>query len=490
MMMSCPINSLESNQVALRYAREECYGLLPATPEWKPLLINSYADTGTTFEKVMRDTINEGRQQQEGTTTAQTTAFGGEIDFTQKTMADFFEDAFFADWRYKTELLPTATTATAYTVASSTGIVANSLVFGEGFANAPNNGLKLVTAVTGTSVTVGGLTLNASVAAGAKVTRVGLQGAAGDLGITVAAGVTTLTSTALDFTTLGLIPGEWFYIGGDSAPAVFATAGNNGWVRTKTITATAIVLDRVSGVTATDTGATKTIRLFFGHVLKNEATVALIKEKSRTFERQFPSGEFQYISGCVLNTLELSLPTNAKITANVSYMGSDSVFEGFARTGVRPATLQENIFNTSSSFGSLRLLNDDTNFAYNNYLTSLSLTVNNGVTDLKALGLSGNIGANKANFVVEGTTESYFTSSALTTAVRNNDKLSLQMAFVERNAGWFFDVPRIQLGDAKSTVTKDQPITLPLGLMAVEHPTLNHTFLVEQFTYLPTVAKV
>src|SRR5439155_683110 len=85
-----------------------------------------------------------------------------------------------------------------------------------GFTNANNNRIFRVASSSGTTVVGPTMTLTDEAAppAGAKLQAVGFQGAAGDL---VISGL-TMTSTLLDFTTLGLVAGEWLKIGGsDSA---------------------------------------------------------------------------------------------------------------------------------------------------------------------------------------------------------------------------------------------------------------------------------
>ena len=126
-----------------------------------------------------------------------------------------------------------------------------------------------MTSVTGTTVVCAGLTAEASPPAGAKIVRVGHQFASGDCQINAAPALPTITTTTKNLTQPGLVPGELIYIGGDSAPTTFGTATNNGWCRVRSASANSVVLDKASGVMATDTGASKTIQIFFGRTLKN-----------------------------------------------------------------------------------------------------------------------------------------------------------------------------------------------------------------------------
>ena len=250
--------TVDSNSSGLAFAEETLGspGTLPGTPVWYPLEPNTYSAFGGMVKSVKRETINSTRQLRKGVLTGIDIAAGFQVDFVTKSLYVPMKGFMFAAWREKDNLLPSAVTSTVYTVASGgAAFTTTSLLYAEGFGVATNNGLKTVTASGGTSVTpAGGLTVETP-PTGALITRIGFQGASGDITLTLTSGVVTMGSTVLDFTTLGLIPGEWLWIGGDSAALQFATAGCNGFYRMKTIAAHAVVFDRVAAGAATDAGA-------------------------------------------------------------------------------------------------------------------------------------------------------------------------------------------------------------------------------------------
>src|SRR3546814_17933463 len=107
-----------------------------------------------------------------------------------------------------------------------------------GNTDAGNNGLFSVASVASNVITTNeNLVTDAAPAATATMTTVGFEGAAGDIDVDASSTLPALTSTILDFTTLGLVPGEWIFIGGDDATNAFiSTAGsgnevNNGFAR-------------------------------------------------------------------------------------------------------------------------------------------------------------------------------------------------------------------------------------------------------------------
>lgn len=486
-------NKIDSNLTGLRIAEEETIGVLPTTPIWFPMEPNSYGEFGAQVSTTARNPINPSRQRRKGVVTDLDASAGFQNDFTQESLYFLMEGFFFADWREKANAAPSAVTGTAYTVGAGIGslFAAGSLVWAEGFATLANNGLKVVTSNTSTTIVVSGLTAEASPPAGAKVTKVGVAGGAGDIGIVTSGTYPKATSTTLDFTTLGFIPGEWIFIGGDAAGDKFATAGDNGFVRIKSIAAHAIEFDRVSGVMAADDGALKTIRLFFGHVIKNESDRSLIIQRTYQAERSLGPAGYEYVKGCVANTLELKVTTADKVTVDFGFIGIDAEYrttiEG-AKTGTRPAVPDQAAFNSSSDFSRLRMIDDDTAATLFTYVTEFNLTINNNVTPSKAVGVLGAFDVAAGDFVAAGSLTAYFTTTDALNAVRNNDDVSFDFAIVKENAGWLFDIPYMSLSDGRLNVEKDTEIKLPVTMEGAEHPTLNHSLLAVSYTYLPTAA--
>ncbi|QXN72406.1 tail tube protein [Rhodobacter phage RcSimone-Hastad] len=469
-------------------------GTLPGSPVWKPLEPNTYADFGGQTKLTPRNPITSTRQRKKGVVTDLDAAGGFNTDFVTESLTDVLQGFLFADWRKKTNLVPTAVSGTQYTVASGgAGFLTNSLLFGEGHGVAGNNGLKVVTASTATTISAAGLAVETPPAT-AKITRVGHQGASADLTMTVSSGVATLGSTALNFTTLGLIPGEWIWVGGDSAASQFATAANNGFYRIKTIAANAIVFDRQPSTSVTDAGTGKTIQLFFGHVLKNESSAALQKLRTYHLERQLTSSQFEYIKGAAPNTMVINIKKADKITFDVSFVGLTTERTAAAKSGTRETLPVQAAFNSSSDFTRLRFSDDTTAASLASYVDEVKLTIDNGIDPVKAVAALGGIDISYGDFMVSGTINAFFTTYAAVDAVMNNDDCAIDFALVTRSGdqrlpvGWLFDVPLMALGDGRLKVEKDKPIMLPVSYDAAAHGTLDHTLLVMDFGYLPILA--
>ena len=155
----------------------------------------------------------------------------------------------------------------------------------------------------------------------------------------------------------GIAPGAWVYVGGDEASQRFTD--HVGYARIRTVAAKKITFDGLAKeVTATDTGAGKTIRLFVGTIIKNERTPSLIKKKSYTIERSLGTtdvgNQAEYVKGAVPNELTLNVATADKVTVDLTFVGTNyEVRSGKAGDeklgGTHIASLGEECFNTSSN---------------------------------------------------------------------------------------------------------------------------------------------
>jgi hypothetical protein len=146
-----------------------------------------------------------------------------------------------------------AATTGVMTVSSTGGtFVVGHLIRNSNFTNSGNNGLFRITTGSATAPAVGAsiFTNETAPPATARIKVVGFQGASGDITATA----TGLGSTTLDFTTLGIVAGQWLKISAEGGAYSFATAALADWVRVTAITATALTFDnRPSGWT-TDSG--------------------------------------------------------------------------------------------------------------------------------------------------------------------------------------------------------------------------------------------
>lgn len=501
-------NKIDSNIVGLSIAEEAAGtpGVLPVTPVWYAQEPNSFSDFGGNLSTVARDTINASRQRQKGTATDFDASGGFNTDVTQNNLTRLMQGFLFADAHEKADTQPlngstvamTAATSTTYTAASGLGAFrAGDLVLGSGFGVAANNGLKVLSVATGTTLTTTGNATEASPPAAARVQSVGFQFASGDATMTVASGQATLGATTKDLTQLGLQVGEWVYVGGDASSDKFATCPN-GYARVASVSAAAIVFDKVGATFVTDTGTGKTLRLFFGTFIRNEKTPSLIKTRTYQLERTLGNDgsgvQSEYLEGAVANEFTMNLPTGSKLAVDLGFIAT-AVSQRDGTTGVKSGTrvdaFGEDAFNTSSKVVRTKMnvldpltLEPTPLFAY---ITEATLNISNNASLAKAVGVLGAIDTVVGNFAVGGSITAYFTTVDAIQAVYDNSDVTMDFVFAQENAGMVYDIPLMSLGNGRVNVTKDQAITIPLEMLAAEGAN-GYTLGINSFAYLPTAA--
>ncbi len=146
---------VDANTTNTRYAEEVSIGVLPSSPVWNALEPNSFSNFGGQIKTVARRPINTSRQRFKGVLVDLDAGGTVNSDVTQTNMQDIMQGFFFANLRRKGEVgtineAPISVTGAShlYTVQSTAGFFAGSLLFAAGFSLAANNGLKRVTAVS------------------------------------------------------------------------------------------------------------------------------------------------------------------------------------------------------------------------------------------------------------------------------------------------------------------------------------------------------
>jgi len=507
------VNKIDSNITGLAFAEEAVLGSLPGengnpgTPVWRSLAPNSYNDFGGEIVTVAPNPINPSRQRRKGVTTDLNASGGINQNLTFSSLTDIMQGVMFADVREKGYEEPTGVTGAVFEVASTTGFLVGSLIKGQDFTNAGNNALQVVTAVVAdTSVACAATVVEASPPTRANIRVVGTEAGTADLDVDNTGTLPALTSTILDFTTLGIVEGQWVFVGGDTASDRFVTAANNGFKRVRSIAATRLEFDKSDATMVTETGTGLDIRIFFGDVLRNESGSSIVR-RSYNVERLLGAPDdaspaqiqSEVLVGAVPNEFTLNVPSADLLNADLTFVATDNAQRDGA-TGpkqtsvIAPFTAKE--YNTSSDVNRIRLSAvsqvDAAPTALFAFVTEATISINNNVTPNKAVGVLGAFDVTAGTFTVSGNLTAYFSNVTAVAAVRNNTDITLDMGFVRDNQGLIFDFPLISLGDGRLSIEVDQPITLPLATdMASGEDVaaaLNHTMLVTYFNYLPTAA--
>ncbi len=482
-----------TNNLSLQYAVESALGV-PGTV-WKTLQPNEITRYGAEITKVARDPISKTRQRLKGTIVDLDSTVEFDHDVTMELMDDILPTFVMSVWKGTAPFVPTAVTATGYTVASGGALPVGTLIFCSGFANAANNGLKVVTTSISTEIRASGLvaeTIASPVTQNVKVEIAGVEGTASD--ITVNAGG-NLQSTTLNWSTLSnLMDGQWIYVGDTATVNQFANAANRGFARVRSRTATICTIDRKSQAFVSDTGTGKNIRIFFGRFLRDVAVDhADYLEQSIQFEAAFknlatgPADAFMYAKGNYYDVLRINVPLTNKATCTVGTVGTDTAPPTTSRasgasTPVR--VVKSTVMNTTADIGRLRVMNYDETGAFSDF-KSLTFSLANGVNGEKVVGQLGAKYMNTGNFVVGVETQVLLTAPDLLTAVRNNSSMAIDCAVKNENGGFVLDLPAVTLEGGDLEFPRNETIKMNLQTAAFPDPSLGFVVGFSTFPYIP-----
>lgn len=507
----------DSNTTESRWSEESSYKLANGSAVWVLVEPNSFSEASAKFTKVARNPIKADRQRDKGVLTDLDANFGFQTDLTQSNHQELFQGLYRAVLRQKLTFggagqLLTVNGSNQFTAASGLDAfaVGDLVVLRRGNKSAGNSDRLLrVTASAAGLLTVAETLSAETLPADAILVRNGVRTAAGDIDVDASQAYPALTSTTLNFTTLGLVVGQTIWIGGDVAAERFAVnAVNNCAARVRTIAANRLTLDKASkGAMITEAQAGQTIHLYFGgRVLKNEVG-SLIVRKSYQLERSLNASDdaapaqiqSEYFTGGVLSKGVMNLSQAEKIVWDLSFMAADHE----TRTGVvglkagtRPGIESSDAQNTTSNLKRVRLAKvvsgDEAPLPLVTFIKSATVTIDNNDQPLKALTVLGAFEMSQGDFAVSGTLECYFASIDVIAAVRDNSDCTLDVMEFCNGSGWTLDLPLIALDDGSVQVAKDQPIMIPLNFNAASgeqvDPVLDYTACMTFFDGLPTLA--
>lgn len=492
-----------TNNFSLAYAIEQSIGTLPGSPEWKLLEPNAISTFGATITTVARSPISKSRQRRKGTVTDLDSAVEFDADLTLAHFLDFIEGFCFASFTSVPHTVPTDVTGAAtdeYTIpALSSALAQNTLVYARGFTNSGNNGLKLVDsgATTTTIPVTTDLTDEASIPAtqNVSVDVCGYRTAAGDLDVSVSGSVVTLTTTTLDFTTLGLTVGQAIWVGGDAAINKFSTANNSGYARIVSIAANAMVIDKTGQTWATEANTTQEVDIYFGRFVRN-VTVddSDFLERSFHFEGAYQdlggvgTDEYEYAKGNFCNTVGFELPLADKATVSFAFVGTDTEPPSTTRETNADSPLvpvQTSAFNTSADIARLRITQVDETGLTTDF-KSVTFTINNNVSPEKVLAQLGAKYMNSGNLEVDIEAQLLFTDSAVATAIRNNTTVTMDFSIKNDDGAILVDIPSMTLGGGDREYPVNESILINTTAQAFGDTALGTTLGVSLFPYVPS----
>lgn len=505
-------NKISSNETSLLYAKEDPdqLGSLPANPEWKFAEPNSYDSFGGSTTLVARQPINRDRQRRKGKVVDIAAQAGFAQDYTHENSRDFLESFMFANVREKTAAAVSAVTGASYTVADGTIFAEDMLVLASGFDIPGNNGLKLVTATGATTVSVAGLTIEPTPTNG-SIALVGFQLDADEAAISQAATIPRLDTSIADLTTMGIVAGQWIFIGGDDTAQRFVGTTNNGFKRVKSVEANSLHFDLSEGAMVDETLAGgETVRIFFGDFLRNEIDDLQVRN-SLSFERQLGAPDTastdlqaEYVVGAVGNELTFNFPEAGLVTMDLSFLptksfevaAGDELLSEAVTASIAPVIEGEAFSTTGDMEASVLYLCDEATANVSelfSFASEATITINNNLERDMALQVIGGFDVNPGTFEVGGDIDVYFTSVEAIAAVRNSADVGFYNTLVADNKGVVVDIPLMTVSSEGLNVELNSPIKMPItntGATARKFgEQLDFTIGFTLFNYLPDVAK-
>ena len=468
----------DSNRVAVRFVEESTLGTTPASPAFFDLRYTGAPSLAFAPETVTSEEIRSDRQVTDLILVGGSTE--GELNFEKSFGAKdrIYESLFFSAFQARLSKVNgegatqiTAVDADSYTVTAGAVLVLNDLIRAEGFTNAANNGFKVIN--TGTTATdlliVGaGLTVETSPPVTARIHHVGRRGATGDL--VAATGPNRVTSTVLDFTTLGLQVGDWVKLAGFAI-----TPANNDFVRISAITATALTLDVVPTGWAADAGTGVQVSIYFGERLVNGVT-----RKSFTIEEEFGDHSpvtYQYLRGMVPDSYSLSAASQQVVTETIGFLGLNATFQDSGRIAgaTTLASRTNSVVNASSNVGRIAL--GGSAVVGSNFVTELVLEIANGLRELRAIGTLSAVNIGAGRFELTGSLNTYFDNKATALAVVQNTKTSIDFRLTDDASHvYLWDLPRVKFSEGAPEVPGiNTDVVLNPGFQAFMHETLGYT---------------
>jgi hypothetical protein len=492
-----------TERVNLNVGLESTLSTLPSSG-WLQLQPNSFGDYGPTYKKLSRMPISQNRMYQQSILVDEDSKFSFDADLTKDVLDEFASGIFMSTVQQSggtgtAYFRPTAVASNAWTVASGGALASGIMVYysGASVAGAANNGLHvLTTGSTGTSIVTGDTLVNETCPANATLEVAGVRATSGDVQMNSSG---NLTSTTLNFTSLGLNVGQWIWVGGDTALGggnSFATLAYRGFARIVSITSNLLTLQRRSWtVGSADTGTGKTIELFFSrwvcNVASNNASYLMPSwsfEVTYTDLNAVGTPEYEYMLGNMLDECTFNFSLTTKATLNLGFKGTVSNDPTVTRqTGASSALapLKQAAVSTATDLMRLRLTTT-AEAAVSTDFQSIKITCKNNVTPEKELGILGASKLNVGYFECDWEAEVIFTSDQIIIGVHNNEQVAVDVAARNGDFGMLFDISAANLTADGRKLEMNKSVIISSKAAGFQDPVTGFVAGLSIFPYLPS----
>ena len=486
-----------ANRTDISYLPETTYGTTPATGNYSLIPFTAAPDFSYTPSTVQSQTIRSDRQIDDLIFVGSETGGSVEFEFSYGRYNDLLEGAFWHDFN-KLDIVEgdkvSAITTGGLTFGNASNIPASfkpSVLVNLVDAGA-DTGLHTISTVSGAVVNLTKPTATAEAkgtyfsaqAVGVEVTRAGFaeSTSAKTITITGANFKTALANFTVD-------KGDWICV----SPLGFYRVTNYNTGGANVVITYDQKIVKTTGYTRDPTA--NSYHIFFSENIMNGTT-----KKGYSILERFNSvaGNNQILfSGCVVDTLELTLDTQAVVTGSFTFAGLDSKYLTTLVANNRIVERgPENVLNSSSNVGDIYLGTNKVEGP--NFISSMSLSLANSVRRQNAVGSISAVGIEAGSCDITGTLNTYFGNTDLARNVINNTESSF-VAIIEdknttlttdfvggnKNRSILVDLPRIKFSSGAPGIEGiNTDITVELGFQAIRNADLNYQIKLASFPFL------
>lgn len=454
-----------------------------ATP-WTVQQPNEIGSFSADITKTQRTPISTDRSARKGTVTNIEVAPTFQTDVTLDTMRYWADGFLYSRWVGPAALNidPVDVEEDVYNIGTiTTALPAGTLIYAAGFGLAANNGLKTVGAGSTTSeIAVDGVVAEATPPAEARIFIVGRVAATGDIAVNANG---QLTATALNFTTLGLVKGQYIYIDGLTQTVTSKLA------RIQAVTANTITLDNSEFVAEVGTG--KTVRIFMSEFVRNVPVDSSDYVKAEyTMEARYNTQPviYEYARAVAANQLTINAPLTEKMTMDATFVAQDlsePVDTPLPGSGYYDFVDNE-AYNTVTNLNRVRLSGLDEN-GLSTYMKDVTVTINNNASGENVLGKMGATFTNIGDLEVTLDTETVMTDGGVLSAIRNNATVNFELAGVNGDGAIVVNIPSMTLGDGSKNLATGEKVKVTVSGTAHEEEAIGFVIGISLFPYLPTI---
>lgn len=377
-------------------------------------------------------------------------------------------------------------------------LLENMIILCNGYVNANNNGVKVITGKTASEVTVESeFAIVEETPTKATIHCVGYRFPEGEITID-ANGAMNVTGTSVGvFSKLKLQTGMGLWIGGLTEESRFDDSVANGLARVASISDNQLIVDKRGSsqhvFVPDDDSSNKQICMYIGEFIRTRPIGSEgYQEPSYTFELKTVNENndnfYEYSRGNQINTMELGLSTNAIASMSLSTVGTKT--DPATTTPMewtREEPLFQEAFSTPSDVFRMRVQKADEE-GLMSVFTNATLAINNNIGTENVIGTLGAYRTSLGQFGVTLTGTAIFMSAEVASAITNNCTVSADFLLENLDGGIYVDIPNMTLSDGSRDFTANEKVKQNITgtAFADEKSQYNYSISSTIFYWLPT----